>query len=295
MQAAIEGEDFQLLLRLHPFGNHVKPQAFRHRDDGLYDRVGTFDDAQATDERYIDLELVQRQAHQVLQRGVTGAEVIHGKLDAGFLHGAHGGNGVFDIVQQQAFGELQLEMHRFDGMALEYLLNLSREIVLMKLFGADIDRQHQVAGVWILLPCLELGASCLHHPLSDGLYQPGFLGQRNEKVRGNHAALRVIPAYQCLRSQRATRTIHLDLVVQLELMLLKCLAQIALQRYAFVDGFLHERIEEAQCVASGFLGLVHRDVGLLHQFIERRLVSDEERGANTGCGAPPPACNFGIE
>ena len=49
-----------------------------------------------------------------------------------------------------------------------------------------------------------------------------------------------------------------------------------------IDGSLHLRIKKAHGVASRFLGLVHRDVGLLHQFLDRRLAAAEQGRADAG-------------
>ena len=68
----------------------------------------------------------------------------------------------------------------------------------------------------------------------------------------------------------------------MELLLLKCFAQFAFQSYAGVDGVLHLRVEEAQGVAAGFLGLIHGDVGLLQQLLYRLLVIAEQGGTDAG-------------
>ncbi len=86
-------------------------------------------------------------------------------------------------LQQQAFGQLQLEQLRVDGMALHDSSHLRHEIGLVELLGTHVHRQRQVAGKFILLPCLELGAGRLQHPMTDGQYQPGFFRQRNELSR----------------------------------------------------------------------------------------------------------------
>ena len=68
------------------------------------------------------------------------------KLDTDFFQCVHGCNGVFDIFQQQAFRQFQLEQLWIDGMALHGSLHLSHEISLAELLGTHVHRQNKVAG-----------------------------------------------------------------------------------------------------------------------------------------------------
>ena len=61
--------------------------------------------------------------------------------------------------------------------------------------------------------------------------------------------------------------VYLYLVIKLKLALLDRPAQCFLQAHVGVDGVLHLLVEEAHAVAASLLGLVHRDIGLLQQFI----------------------------
>jgi len=36
---------------------------------------------------------------------------------------------------------------------------------------------------------------------------------------------------------------------------------------------LHDRIKEAHCIAPGILGLVHRHIGMLKQFVHRLFIA----------------------
>jgi hypothetical protein len=64
------------------------------------------------DERLVDLELVQRQALQIGERRITGAEVIQLETNSLGLEGGHPGDDVDHVLQEQAFGELQLQFFR---------------------------------------------------------------------------------------------------------------------------------------------------------------------------------------
>ncbi len=114
----------------------------------------------------------------------------------------HGCNGVFDVLQQQAFGQFQLEQCRIDGMALHGRSALeSTKSAWRNCLALTFTARDKVAGECILLPCLELGTSRFQHPLPDGQDQPGFFRQRNELSRRHQTTFRVYPADQCLCSK----------------------------------------------------------------------------------------------
>ena len=85
------------------------------------------------------------------------------------------------------------------------------------------------------------------------------------------------PAHQRLHARDPARLVHLGLVLQEELALHEGLAQVAFQRRTRGHRGLQARIEEAQRVLAGGLGLVHGDVGLLEQLARAFGV-----GAETG-------------
>ena len=64
------------------------------------------------DKGLVDFQLVKRQSRQIGQRRVTGTKVVQREADAGLFEYQHFGDGVFDVLQQQAFGNFQLELLR---------------------------------------------------------------------------------------------------------------------------------------------------------------------------------------
>ncbi len=65
--AAQRAQEFQLLLGFHAFGDHLQAQAVRQRDDRVHDgRVLGIGD-HILDEGAIDLELVEREAAQIVR------------------------------------------------------------------------------------------------------------------------------------------------------------------------------------------------------------------------------------
>lgn len=75
---------------------------------------------------------------------------------------------------------------------------------------------------------------------------------------------------------------YLHLVVQRELALFRCRAQVVLQRRAGRDGGLHARVKKADAVAPRGLGGIHGQVGVLDHILHRLPLAAEQHGAHTG-------------
>ena len=119
--------------------------------------------------------------------------------------------------------------------------------------------------------CLAQVASCRQAVSStqrpSGRIRPGVFGQRNEVERRHHAPLGVLPAQQGLHAQHGTGLAHLGLVVHNEVLALQRNAQFFFEGHALGQDGLHLRVEKAHGVASGRLGAVHRQIGLLEQLV----------------------------
>src|SRR5690606_35508887 len=94
---------------LHAFGDDVDAGAAGQADDGLHDGQVVGVVGQAGDEAAVEFEYVDRQALEVGQRGVTGAEVVQGDGDAEGAQAGEGLGGDFDVGKQGAFGQLQTQ------------------------------------------------------------------------------------------------------------------------------------------------------------------------------------------
>src|SRR5690242_6356023 len=62
--------------RLHTLGGDLDPQRFAERDDGADDRHRVRVLLHLRDEGAVDLDLVEREALEVAQAGITGAEIV---------------------------------------------------------------------------------------------------------------------------------------------------------------------------------------------------------------------------
>lgn len=101
-------QERQLLRRFHALGNYIKVEAAGHGHDGADDFrvVGVM--GGIAHEGLVDLQRIHRQAFEISQRRIAGAEVIHGKAHAELFQAAHLGHGVVQVLDDDAFGDLQL-------------------------------------------------------------------------------------------------------------------------------------------------------------------------------------------
>src|SRR2546423_11850009 len=69
-------ERAELLRRLYPLGDRVQPQTADQGNDTAHERGAAVARSHLGDERAVDLDAVGREARQIAQRGVAGAEVV---------------------------------------------------------------------------------------------------------------------------------------------------------------------------------------------------------------------------
>ena len=229
----------------------------------------------------VDLDLVERQAREVGERRIAGAEVVERKGHAKFPEQLHLVDRRRDVVEDHALGQLELETRGVDGEVVEQAADRVREIFLLKLSGADIDRDLQERRPRVTLPGLDLPAGAFHDPGTDRQDEAGFLGQRDEVGRRDESAASRLPAQQDFGADHLSGRPHQRLIVGLQLIAFERLAQIAFECAAPVERRLHLRVEEAQGVATAVLGAVHGHVGVLQQVLDRfRTVEETDADAH---------------
>ncbi len=101
--------------------------------------------------------------------------------------------GVFGRFQQQALGEFQLQQVRGQAFFLEDQTDRGHQVGVGELLGRKVDGHVQAAHAG-LLQLLAHAARLAHHPLANRDDQAGFLGNADELVRTDHAALGMVPA-----------------------------------------------------------------------------------------------------
>src|SRR5581483_5581878 len=96
-------QEMHLLVVLDALGDHFQAEGVRERDDHRDDVARIAGVAHAHDEAAVDLQDVDRQARQVAERAVAGAEVVHRHLDAGAAQRLQLARAFLDVVNQHAF------------------------------------------------------------------------------------------------------------------------------------------------------------------------------------------------
>ena len=91
------------------------------------------------------LDLLDRQALQVGQRGIPGSEIVERDGDAEPAQGVKLGNHQLDVACQHAFGELEGQPFWQDAGFLQRIAHELLEVFMHKLADADIDGQRQMA------------------------------------------------------------------------------------------------------------------------------------------------------
>src|SRR5579872_3838433 len=97
----------------------------------------------------VDLEDVHGEAAEVGERGVAGAEVVDGDLDADRLQGLEGADGDVQVVHQYALGDLHAERAGRETGAAERLLHDVGKLGACQLPAGQVDRD----AVWRTVRC----------------------------------------------------------------------------------------------------------------------------------------------
>ena len=198
------------------------PQGDDGPGDGHIVRVG----GEVAHERLVHFQLVDGKPLQVVERGIPGAEIVDGKLDADLLEFLEHRDGQFDVAHGDAFGHLQLQVARREPGLRQDALDHTGQVAAVELARRNVDRHGEVGRTRQVPPCAGLGAGAAQHPFADGHDQAAFLGQGNEFGRRNRAAVRMAPAYQGFHAHDApARNAELGLIMQRQLIAFQGVAQ----------------------------------------------------------------------
>src|SRR5918994_5549219 len=108
-----------------------------------------------------------------------------------------------------------------------------------------------------LLPRAPLSARLLQHPLTDGHDEAGLLGDVEEILRPQHAAVRMLPAHERLHGDDLPGLRgHLRLVAYRELATPERPPQRALELHAVGKSGTHARVEDLVALLALPLGLI---------------------------------------
>ncbi len=135
------------------------------------------------------------------------------------------------------------------------------------------------------MPVRQLATGFLQHPFAERHDQAAVFRRGNEMPRRDQAPLRALPAQQGFAADdAAARQVDQRLVVEQEFVALQGAAQVVVQVQPFLGVGIHAFGIEAEGIAAGGLGVVHRGIGLPQQRVEGvavfRIDGDADRCRN---------------
>src|SRR5829696_2445614 len=250
---AAEGDQVgRLLGLLDALGHGVELEGVAELHDGVGQGGVLPTPADPVDERLVDLEDVDREAAQVAERRVAGAEVVDGQQHPEPLELPQPHAHRLDVADQDALGDLDGELARRQPRGLERVDHLGDQALLLELAAGQVDVDRQRRRVRELaLPAAGLEAGLEQHPVADRPDQPLLLGQGDERRRRQQPLDRVVPADQGLDPGDAARDQLEDrLVVQHQLVAVGHVAQLGLQLQALEHVLVHVGMEQLVAVLA---------------------------------------------
>ena len=231
---------------------------------GLGDRLVVAVLLQPAHEALVDLHALQRQAREIGERRVAGAEVVHGDGHAHLLQPHQRRDRALGVRDDHALGDLEVEVVGRQPGGGERLLDDRQPALVLQLLHREVDRQAQEHVLPV--PLHDLAARVAQHARAQRLDHPRLLGDGDELGGRHHAALRIAPAQQRLDAAGPPAAkVDLRLVDEEELVVHQPPAHVGLELQPLLHARVHVRGVEAICVAAGLLRRVHRGVRLLDQ------------------------------
>lgn len=107
--ALVAAQDGQLILVLDAFGEHRDGQAAAEGDDGAHDRFRLGASHELVDEEPVELDLVERERAQRLERRISGAEIVEGDGNAERLYLSQRFESLALVGDDRRLGDLELQ------------------------------------------------------------------------------------------------------------------------------------------------------------------------------------------
>src|SRR3990170_2550855 len=107
--AAFGAQTAQFGFGLDAFGGNRHAETDAEADDRTNDRLRVEVGSEASHERLVDLDLVERKAPEIAQAGIAGAEIVHRNAHAERAQRVQRGKHLGALLQKQRFGDLQLQ------------------------------------------------------------------------------------------------------------------------------------------------------------------------------------------
>ena len=94
-------------------------------------------------ERLVDLDRVEREALQVGERRMAGAEIVEREADAELAHARQHLRGIFGVLHHQRLGQFELERAARDRRARQHGAQVLDQVVAQQLARRDVDAAEQ--------------------------------------------------------------------------------------------------------------------------------------------------------
>src|SRR5438309_11738806 len=115
------------------------------------------------------------------------------------------------------------------------------------------------------MPHSQLATCLVEHPIAQRDDKAGFFSNRNELVREDHASLGMVPAKQCLKTNKLAICDELWLILQMKFAIFQCMAQIAHQFQALAKMRIDFLSEHLKAILAAEFGMIHGSVRILLQ------------------------------
>ncbi len=192
------------------------------------------------DEGAVHLDLVEREAAQIAQRRVAGAEIVHRDADAELLQPVQGRQRLLAVVHEDPLGDLELEPVRRQAGFGEYRCDRFEQVGRRELHRREVDGDLADARA----TCAALRQASRQRPFAERQNEPAVLRHRDEDRRRHHALDRVTPSRQRLEAgDDVALQVDDRLIVQFQLVALDRLAQIHLDLATVVDLLVHAPVD----------------------------------------------------
>src|SRR6185437_6261129 len=199
--------------------------------------------------------------------GIPGAEIVDENARAQVAQRLQRAQLLLRVLHGGALGNLEMHQARINTQLLREPPDNCPKRRLLELPHRYVDRNgHQRQP--LTLPLTQLQATPPQHIVTDLDNEIALLGDGNESRGWNIVTVRRTPAYQRLETDSAQcLQIEARLVLDTELVVIKGLAQGALETDALAQPGIHLRCVELVITAAAILRCVQRDIGMLEELL----------------------------
>src|SRR5580704_11358147 len=155
-----------LFLSFDALGNHEVFEALSHVNhsphDGRVIGIGT----DLADKGLVNFQDINGKLPKIAEAGIAGSEVIHRKVNARRFELLKYGGRKFGILHEDAFGDLEFEISRFQASFQENPPDTFDKVLVAELDGRNVDGNRQRRQPRVL-PGARLSACFAQHPTAD--------------------------------------------------------------------------------------------------------------------------------